>query len=262
MIRVFDNIKIIWKYKELLRYFTLTDLKLIYRNKFLGYVWTLLDPIMMMFTYTVLVVFIFKRGEPQFPILLFSALLAWRWFTFSVVGSVKSITGKAKLVKSVNFPKATLPISRVLVGLANYVFALLAFVPILFIFKASIGLQLLWLPLLVGIQLMFTLGTALLSSVLGIYYRDIENVLQFTLKMWFYLSPALYSAKDRIPEQYLGLYMTINPLAPLLESYKNIFVRGQGPDEYIMYSLIWSILVFSIGIYIFSIKEPYIARDI
>jgi len=262
MIKVINNIKSIWQRKRLIRYFVLTDLKLIYNNKLLGYVWTLLDPIMMMFVYVLLVVVIFRRGGPQFPVLLFSALLAWRWFTFSVVGSVKSITGKARLVKSVNFPKATLPISRVLVGLANYLFALLALVPMLFIFKASIGLQLLWLPLLVAIQLLFTLGAALTSSVLGIYYRDIENILQFSLKMWFYLSPALYSARDRIPEQYLGVYMTVNPLAPLLESYKNVLVRGQGPDGYIVYSLIWSLLVFAVGIYLFSVKEPYMARDI
>jgi len=262
MTSVLNNIRSIWRRRQLIRYFVATDLKLIYNNKLLGYVWTLLDPVMMMLVYTLLVVVIFKRGEPRFPVLLFSALLAWRWFTFSIVGSVKSVTGKAKLVKSVNFPKATLPISRVLVGLANYLFALIALVPMLFAFKASIGFQLLWLPLLIAIQLLFTLGAALISAVLGIYYRDIENILQFSLKMWFYLSPALYSARDRIPEQYLGVYMTFNPLAPLLESYKNVLVRGQNPDGYIVYSLVWSLLVFAAGIYLFSVKEPYMARDI
>lgn len=244
-----------------MRYFIWTDLRLIYSNKLLGFLWTLLDPLMMMLVYVLIVVVIFQRGGPQFPVLLFSALLAWRWFTFAIVGSVKSLTGKAKLIQTMRFPKAVLPLSRVLVGLVNYLFGLLALVPLLFIFKAKFTVHMLWMPALLAIQLLFTLGLAFLFAALGIYFRDLENILQFGLRLWFYLSPGLYSIEDRISERWVQIYM-LNPFASLFESYKNVLVRGKPPNAYIGIALFWAVAFFVVGWMFFVFKEPQFAKDV
>ena len=257
-----EQLRALWERKDLVWYFVYTDLRIIYKNKVLGFLWTLLDPLMMMLVYTLVVVFIFKRGGPQFPVLLFSALLAWRWFTYSLIGSVKSITGKAKLIQSVYFPKAVLPLSRVLVGLINYLFGLIVLIPLLFLFEAKFTINLLWLPILVGIQFFFTFGASLLCAAFGVYFRDLENILQFGLRMWFYLSPALYSVMDRVPSRFRPIYM-LNPFAALFESYKNILVRGLPPAGiYVLVAAATAMIVLIGGLLLFKAKEPQFAKDV
>jgi ABC-type polysaccharide/polyol phosphate export permease len=256
-----EQLQALWSRRDLVRYFVRTDLKVIYKHKVLGFLWTLLDPLMMMLVYTFLVVFIFRRGGPQFPVLLFSVLLAWLWFTHSVSNSVKAITSNAKLIQTVYFPKAVLPLSRVLVGLINFLFGLIVLVPLLLIFEANFTLNVLWLPLLIFIQFLFTAGAALLCAALGVYARDLENILQFGLRMWFYLSPALYSISDRIPERLLPIYM-LNPFAALFDSYKNVLVRGMPPNEYMAIASLLAVLIFFVGLAFFGSKESKFAKDV
>ncbi len=259
---MFEQLQALWSCRDLIKYFIRTDLKATYKHKVLGFMWTLLDPLMMMLVYTLLVAFIFKRGSPQFPVLLFSALLAWRWFTYSLAGSVTSITSKAKLIQTVYFPKIVLPMSRVLVGLINYALGLIALIPLLFLFEAKFTLNLLWLPVLIGIQFLFTLGASLFCATLGVYFRDLENILQFGLRIWFYLSPALYSVMDTVPSTLLPIYM-LNPFAALFESYKNILVRGFPPcGEYVLIAAVLAVLVLLGGLLLFTAKEAQFAKDV
>ena len=256
-----SQFKAIWDRRDLIRYFVTSDLKVIYRNKVLGFVWSLLDPLFMMLVYTVLVVFIFQRGGPQFPVLLFSALLAWRWFTYSLSNAITSVTGKAKLIHSVYFPKAVLPLIRVIVGLVNYLLGLVVLVPLLFIFEAKFTINVLWLPVLILIQLLFTVGAAFFCAALSVYFRDLQNIMLFILRMWFYLSPALYSVADRIPERFLGIYM-LNPFAALFTSYKNILVLGLPPSEYMLVAVVLAVAVFWGGSAFFAEREPQFAKAV
>ena len=214
MSSILHQIRELWNSRELIKCLVSSDLKVTYKNKVLGFLWTVLDPLMMMGVYVLLVRVIFQRGGPQFPILLFSALLAWKWFTSSLADSVVCITGRARLIQTVYFPKAVLPISKVLGSLAEYLFSLLVLIPLLFIFRAKITVMLFWLPALLVVQLFLTVGASLLCSCLGIYFRDLQNILRYSLRFWFYLSPALYSVQDRIPDRFQHLYM-LNPFAGL-----------------------------------------------
>ncbi len=261
MKKIIEQIKAIWLERELVKYLVATDFKAIYKNKILGILWALLDPLMMMLVYILLVVIIFKRGGPQFPVLLFSALLAWKWFTYSLESSVNSITGRAKLIQAIYFPKVVLALSRVLIGLINFMFGLTVLLPLLFIFEAKFTLNLLWLPVLIIIQFVFTFGAALICAALGVYFRDLENILEFTLRMWFYLSPALYSIANRIPKKFIPLYM-LNPFAALFESYKNVLVLGLSPSRYIIVVAFLGMVVFVIGVRIFVLKDSDFAKDV
>lgn len=259
---MFKQLQVLWFRRDLVKYLIRTDLKVIYRHKVLGFLWMMLDPLMMMLVYVLLVVFIFKRGSPQFPVLLFSALLAWRWFTYSLAGSVTSITGKAKLIQTVYFPKIVLPFSRVLVGMFNYGIELIVLVPLLFLFEAKFTLNLLWMPVLIAIQFLFTFGASLFCAALGVYFRDLENIVQFGLRMWFYLSPALYSVMDTVPPRFRPIYM-LNPFAALFESYKNVLVRGLPPlGEYLLVAATLAVIVSLGGLWLFSTKEPRFAKDV
>ncbi len=258
--RLLGLIKKTWKKYDLLWFLVKLDLKAFYKPKLLGYFWTILDPLMMMIVYVILVQYIFRKGNSQFPILLFSALLPWKWFTYSIHKSATSLTGKAKLIQTIAFPKVIFPIQQVITGLIKYLLSLGALFPLLFIFKANLTLNLLWLPLIIFIQFLFTLGLAILFSIIGVYFRDLPHILQFSLRIWLYLSPILYSVSF-IPKPFRLIYM-LNPFAALLNSYKNILVRGSSPSSYIWVVVIIGVFFLFFGLWMFNKKEKDLVKNV
>lgn len=252
----------IWEWRALVWYLVRIDLKLSYRNKVLGYIWSLLDPLMLMVVYVILVQVIFQRGEPRYPVLLFSALLAWRFFLRSVQEAAGCITSRAKLLQTVAFPSVVLPTQVVLSNALQYLFGLLALFPMLILMKASITPNLFWFFPTFLIHTLLVFGSALLVAVIGVYFRDIQNILQFGLRMVWYLSPGLFSVAERIPARLQGIYMAVNPFAPLFETYKNIFVRGEGPVVYLGTTAVIAIVITAMGLLIYSRKEKDLARDV
>lgn len=249
------------KHRKLIKFLVYSDFKSIYKTKMFGFIWSVLDPLLMMGVYFLLVSVIFKRGGPYFPVLLFCALLFWKCFTSSLSDSVTSISARAQLIKSINFPKAVLPFSKVLLNFLELGFGLLVIIPFLFLFKVNITAHILWLPYLLLVQFLFTLGLALSFSLTGVYFKDFQNILQYCLRVWFYLSPVLYTASERLPVRLQGLYM-LNPFSSLLESYKNIFVWGKGVSPFIIWATLVSIITLVLGIKIFRHCEVKIAKDV
>ena len=258
---MFEQCKNIWQRRELLFYLVTSDLKAQNRNKLLGFLWNFLDPLLLMATYIVLVAVIFDRGGPQFPVLLFCAILAWRWFTSSLSRSVTSVSSKVGVVQTTRFPLAVLPLAIVTSGLVDYFAGLIILLPLLFAFDATFSLHMLWLPLLLLVQLVGTIGAALICAVIGTYLTDWGNILQFGLRLWFFLSPILYSVEGTVPERYETIFW-LNPFAALMESYKNILVRGMPPSEYMVIPVGMAIIVFVIGVWYFGREERKLVKAI
>ncbi len=256
------QLRILWERRALVWYLVRSDLKVTYKNKALGYIWSLLDPLMMMVVYVVLVQVIFKQGGPQYPVLLFSALLAWRWFTHSVQQATTAISGKEKLIQTVAFPRIILPTQDVVSGLVIYALSLAALVPMMVIFHVNWSLNILWLPVIVGVQCVLTLGVALLCSVIGVYFRDLQNILAFGLRMVFYLSPALWSIADRVPVRLRTIYLVLNPFASLFEAYKSVLVRGEPPLLFIGVALLLGVALLIAGLVVFDRFEHRLAKDV
>ena len=232
------------------------------KNKVLGFVWSFLNPLLLFLVYLVLVHYIFGRGGPQFPVLLFVALLSWRWFATSLSRSVTCITSKVGLIQSTRFPLAILPLSGIVIGFFDWIFGLAILVPMLFIFDASFTVNILWLPLLLLIQLVGTIGACLIVAVVGTHLADLGNILQFLIRLGWYLSPILYSVEERIPARLTRLYMIMNPFAGLLESYKNVLVHGLPPNEYALVGTAVACVAFLIGLWYFSRDEYKLVKAI
>jgi lipopolysaccharide transport system permease protein len=259
MIERFRNI---WQRREVLFYLVKYELKAENKNKVLGFLWSFIDPLLLLVTYIFLVDFIFKAGGPQFRILLFCALISWRWFTSSLSGSVSSVTSKVGLVRTVRFPLAILPLTKIISGFFDWMFGFVILLPMLFIFEAHFSVNMLWLPVLLLIQLIGTIGASLIFAVLGTYLSDLTNIIQFALRLLFYLSPVMYSVQERIPERYQTLYWFVNPFAGLLESYKNILVRGSPPSEYVGVAAGIAVVVFVVGLWYFARDEHKLVKAI
>lgn len=255
------QIREISKRLDLAKYLMKSDLKIRYKNKVLGFLWAVLDPFFMMLIYIVLVSVVFKRGGPQYPILLFSALLSYRWFVFSTGNNVAVLVKNSKLLQTVKFPFGILIMNEVNIGLFNFLLGLVVMVPMLFIFEANLTLNLLWLPLIIAVQYLFTFGIGLLVSVAGLYFRDLQNILMFVLRIVLYLSPALYDLSF-IPEKFLKIYLYLNPFASLFDTYKNILVKGLPPNLYFLVFIGFTLLFLFFGAYYFNKKENNFAKDV
>ena len=258
MIEQFNSI---WHRRELLYYLVTSELKAEHKNKALGFLWSFLDPLLLMATYILLVVVIFDRGGPQFPVLIFCAIVSWRWFTSSLSAAIASITSKRSVVQTTRFPLMVLPLAGVVTGLVDYLAAFVILVPLLFAFDATFTVHVLWLPVLIVVQLVLTIGAALICAVLGTYLTDLKNILQFLLKLGFYLSPILYSVADTVPERFKVYYM-LNPFAALIESYKNILIRGMPPSEYMGIAAALAVVVFLVGFWYFAREEHKLVKAI
>ena len=259
MISVLKNIN---TRRELLKYLVISDLKLSYANKVLGYFWSLLDPLALMAVYAILVSGIFNRGGPQFPVLVFSSILAWQWFNFSLSKSVISLSSKAIIIQTISFPLAILPLSGVITYLIRFLLGLLALIPMLFLYDATFTWNILWYPCLLIIQLLFTTGICFITAIAGVYFKDMTNIIQFLLRIWFYMSPILYSIEESVPKSYQAPLYILNPFAALFTSYKAILIRGTAPTLFIIMSCFISIMMFLIGLYVFSKFEINIAKDL
>ena len=257
-----EQLKKIWQRRELLWNIVKLQMKAENKNKVFGFLWSFLDPLLLFLTYMVLVSIIFRRGGPQFPVLLFLSLLSWKWFASSLGRSVTSITSRVGLVQSVRFPLAVLPLSGIIIGFFDWLFGFVILVPMLFIFEASFTVNVLWLPVLLLIQFIGTVGACLIVAVLGTYLSDLNNIIQFVIRICFYLSPILYAVEETAPERLTTLYLLANPFAGLLESYKNVLILGEPPTVYALVGTAVCVVLFLVGLWYFSRNEYRLVKAI
>ena len=218
-------------YRELLINLVIRDLKLRYKNSVLGFMWSLVNPLLMMLVLTMVFSFMMPNTEIRlFPVFALCAILPWNFFTTALSQSVDSIVGNAHLIKKVYFPREVLPISIVTSNLVNFLLALL--VLFLMLFASGIGVTkwVVFLPLVILSQFLFTLGLAFILSMLNVFYRDTGIIMNVVLMAWFFLTPIVYPI-DILPasRQLFGMTLPIrrlmyilNPMASIVASYRTI----------------------------------------
>ncbi len=226
-------------YRDLLKNLVVRDLKVRYRNSFLGFVWSLLNPLLMMLVFTFVFTTLMPNGNfPDFPVFLLSALLPWNWCAAAVMGGTGSVVGNGHLIKKVFFPRELLPISVVVSSMINYLLAL----PVLFgmilllhrSYETSVGARsilgpsLLWLPLVVVTQFIFLSGLALFLSALNVFFRDTEVIMDVIVTAWFFLTPVVYRLENLSTNTDVIDWMyRLNPMAALIGAYRKILYFGE-----------------------------------
>lgn len=239
------------RYRELVLNLVVRDLKLRYRSSVLGFVWCLLNPLLMMAVFTVVfTVMLPNNGIERYPIFILVGILAWQLHQTAVMGAINSVVGNAHLVQKVYFPREVLPISVVLSNTVNFLLALLVIFPIIFIEGGTITGTLVYLPIVVLNQVIFTLGVALILSAINVFYRDTGIIMETVITAWFFLTPILYRIEDVLPAYARAMYI-LNPPASFVASYRDILYHGgmTNPDFFLR-TLATSVVVLVVG-YIF-----------
>ena len=246
-----------FRYRDLVRNLVARDLKVRYKNSVLGIVWSMLNPLGMMLVFTVVfTVLIPNNPIERFPIFLMCGLLPWNWFSGSVVGSIYSVVSNASLIKKVFFPREVLPMSVVLANFVHFVLALIVLFGLMVFFQSPFTQWILLLPVLIVIQLLFTLGLAFFLSAVNVYYRDTAQIMDVLMLAWFFLTPIFYST-DLIPQtkEMFGLVVPVqrlayilNPMASLIASYRVILYNAAPPaPDFFLRTALTSVVVLLLG---------------
>jgi len=250
-------------FKELIKTLVNRDLKVRYRNSFLGYMWTWLEPLMTMFVFILIFDVLYKSGIKNFPVFLLCGLIPWTFLQSSVNSSVNAITANAGLIKRVYYPREIFPLTITLSNCVTMFLGFLVLVPVVIFFGIPFSMKILLFPLGTVFLFFFTLGLCLIFATMNVFARDTMYIAPFIIRLWMYLTPIFYSAEQRIPPKFLEIYMTLNPLALMLSLFRAAFMNYSVPKiSLIAIGFSTSLFVFLVGYVFFKKYEDLMVKRI
>jgi lipopolysaccharide transport system permease protein len=223
------NLRELYQYRALLWSLTQRELRARYRGSVLGFLWTFLNPTLLMLVYALVFGVYLKQTIPFYTYFVFVGLLPWIWFSSSVAAGTGAISERRDLLTKVRFPPQILPATVVATNLCNYLLAL----PLMIALGAIYGIWPTWHSLsfivILLVQLVFTLALAYAVSALNVSFRDLQYIVANLLTLWFFITPVLY-LNTSIPPQFRTLMFFGNPMAVIISSYQSVFYAHQLPD--------------------------------
>jgi ABC-type polysaccharide/polyol phosphate export permease len=216
------------EYRELLLRITLRDLLLRYKQTAMGVAWALFMPLLNTAMFSV----IFTRVAPldtgmPYPLYAYCGLVTWNWFASSTRFAITSLTSNATLVTKVYFPREALPFSAVIVGFVDLAVASTVLVAMMTYYGVRPGWALLFLPVVLLVQLLFTAGIALLGAMGNLFYRDVKYLFEVVITVWMFGTSVVYPV-DRIGGR-LATVLALNPLTPIIDAYRSVLLEDRLP---------------------------------
>ena len=258
--------------RRLVRYLVQADIHKKGADTLLGNLWWVMDPLLQMGVYVVFVSLILSVKTPDYPLFILSAILPWKWFSSSLVDASQSVVSQGALIKQIQFPKLVLPVAATSAAVVGFAFGLIPLAGIMLLYPHRVSAFVLLIPIVAAVQYVFTLGMAFLVAAVNVFFRDLGNLLRHALRLWFYLSPGLYSLSVLDASQtfqsnpVLRTLAHLNPFAILFEAYRAIIygkpdLPPHAPDFMsLLHLLIASMVLLAIGTVVFKRLEPSYAK--
>src|SRR5438132_513708 len=220
--RVSTRIRDLLRYRELTSNLVRKELRVKYKNSFLGFVWSLLNPAMLLGIYWLVFTKFLGQATPAFPIFLLSRLLGWNLLSMSLSSAVASLIGNANLVTKVYFPREALPLSALGASLMHFFFQLVVLAVAIAAFRYPVSpAALMLVPSALIVELALLSGACLIVSVLNVYFRDVQHLLEVGLLAWFWMTPIVYPIaflqKNVGP---LWRYALLNPMTSIALAFQ------------------------------------------
>lgn len=262
-----DEIRALYRHRQLIAALTARDLKARYRGSILGYFWSLANPLLLLAVYTL----VFTRFFPQqvvkpYPLFLFAGILPWTFFSAAVLESTVSISGNAGLIKKVMFPAEALPLVVVLSHLVHFALAipilLVAMVIFMLMGQATMSVTILLVPVVMIVQTIFVAGVAMTVSSASVLFRDLRDIITNLMQLGFFITPIIYLI-DRIDSRLLRALLRLNPMTPFVIGYQRILFFGELPslaDTLLM--LAYAIASIAMGFFVFDRLRDTLAEAI
>jgi lipopolysaccharide transport system permease protein len=223
-----NEIKTLYRYRQLLTALTARDLKARYRGSVLGYFWSLANPLLLLGVYTVVFTIFFPSNVVKpYPLFLFAGILPWTFFAAAVLESTTSISSNAALIKKVMFPAEALPLVVVMSHLVHFLLA----VPILLIAAVAfrhVNPTLALLPFVVILQAIFVAGIAMTVASVSVLFRDLRDIITNLMQIGFFVTPIIYVI-DNVTYRPFRALLRLNPMTPFVVTYQDIVFWGHLP---------------------------------
>jgi ABC-type polysaccharide/polyol phosphate export permease len=217
-----------YRNRELIWALALKELNVRYKRSALGFLWALLNPLLMMVILTIVFSTVMRIQIDHYSVFLLSVLLPWTLFSQSLAYGVESIVGNGELLKKVYIAKSVFPIAAVLSNVINFCFSLIPLIILLPLLHFPFHWTWIYLPVpLLGLVL-FALGCSFFLAMANVFFRDVAHILQVILSAWFYASPIIYSL-DFMPARY-RLFFRLNPMLYLLNGFRLAIYYGLLPS--------------------------------
>ena len=225
-----DNLANLLRYRGLISSLVARELKARYRGSVLGFVWSFINPLLLLAIYSFVFTVVLPNQTPgiqPYALFMFCGILPWTWFASSLTEAAGSLIAGGNLIKKVLFPAEVLPIVSVLTNMVHFFLGLPILVLFLVIYqRAPDAWDLIWFPVAVAVQLVFTTALALFVSALAVHFRDVRDILANVLTLWFFATPIIYPMSLDAVQKYKWLF-DLNPFTHLAVSYQEIlFYRG------------------------------------
>ena len=260
--------------RRLVRYLVQAEMKKRGSDTVLGNLWWILDPLLQMVVYVVFITIIARNPAPDYPLFIFAAILPWKWFSAVVSDATTAVVRHDKLIRQIAFPKLVLPMATTTAGVVGFAWGLLPLFALLLLHPDRLSLMVVWIPIIAAVQYVFTLAAAILISAANVFFRDLGNAVGYFLRLWWFLSPGLYSLAALEGLEVLKDHPTIkflagfNPFAVLFEAYRAVVYgapvlggKPYPPDLVALGFLLLGSLVFlGLCIVFFKRVEPDFAK--
>ena len=255
------------RYRALIQSLVVRDLKARYRGSVLGFFWSFINPLLLLLIYTFVFSVVLPGIRPvqvePYALFMFCGLLPWTWFSSSVLESSNSLLTGGNLIKKVLFPAEILPIVSVLSNMVHVFLGLPILAISLAYYQVPVHpLELLWLPVIIVVQLLFSLGLGLIVSALTVHFRDLRDILGNLLTFWFFATPIIYpmTAAPPVGKRFLDA----NPFTHLAVSYQEVlFYDGPfGHWRWLLAVGAGSIVLFFVGYFIFDRLRDSFAEEV
>jgi len=214
------SFKDIWAYRELLFFLTWRDVKVRYKQTALGAAWAILQPLFMMIIFTIFfgrLAGVASAGIP-YPLFALAGLVPWTFFANAITASGNSLVGSANLITKVYFPRLIVPAAAMLAGLVDFLLAFMMLVLMMVYYRVTVTVQILFLPVLILLTALFSLGVGTWMSALNVKYRDVRFALPFLIQLWLFVSSVILPSTS-VPQKWRWLLM-LNPMSGIIEGYR------------------------------------------
>lgn len=270
-VTVASRVVAVWNRREVLGLLIRRDLKVKYQQSALGYLWTLIQPLLMSGVYFFVFGVLFKGarttppGDATYILYLVSGYLAWMWFNSCANESTKALKSQAKLITTMKVPREIFAIGVVGGKLVEYVFSLPVLLLFIFVGHGSFTVRMLLIPVSMALMLVLTTGLTLLLSALNVVLRDVERIIGVLLRVLLYMSPVLYTVakvKDKLPGTLQRVYEA-NPLVGILQLQHAAFFPTEMPSVGLLAtSATGCVLIFLFGWWVFRRLEPSVLKEL
>lgn len=256
------NFKELWDYRELFYFFTWRDIKVKYKQTFLGITWALLQPFVMMVVFSVFFGKVLRVPSENipYPVFVYAGLMYWSLFASGVSHAAESMVGNANIIKKIYFPRLIIPLSSILVAVFDFLMTLIIYAGLLIYYQIPVNPVKLPLFLLLAllITLFTTFGLGTLLSALNVKYRDFRYVIPFFIQFLLFATPVIYPISI-IENPYLKIVLSANPMAGAIALARSVITGLPVDMNQLLISLSASALLFIGGLAVFRKTENYFA---